>query len=292
MNILVTGAGGQLGHELRRVSKDSEDHFIFSSMNDDPQNEALFLDVTNEGAVDIICASENIDVIINCAAYTSVDQAETDITMADLVNHQAAENLAKAAKKNNALLIHISTDYVFGGDQCVPYTETDEPAPNGVYGATKLLGDKAVSDSGCRYMIFRTSWLYSSFGHNFVKTIMNLTSKKPSIDVVWDQIGCPTYAADLAEFIYNIIEKRDFDHTGLYNYTNEGVTSWYDFAVAIAELSGSNCKINPCLTEEYPTKARRPHYSVLDKALVKKVFGVSLPYWRDSLQQCLAKLMK
>lgn len=290
MNILVTGANGQLGMELRRASASSDDHYIFSDINALSDLETLSLDITVPGAVDIVCRSEKIDVIINCAAYTAVDKAESDIAMADLLNHQAVQYIAEAAKANNCFVFHISTDYVFSGENNRPYTEKDIADPIGVYGVTKLAGEKAIIDSGCRYIIFRTAWMYSQFGNNFVRTILRLTSEKESIKVVSDQIGTPTYAADIADVIHNLIEHRHFSHVGIYNYTDDGVASWYDFAVAINEMSGHVCKVLPCRTDEYPKVAERPHYSVLDKSLVKETFGIDIPYWRESLENCLKAL--
>lgn len=287
MNILVTGANGQLGMELRRLSDSSDDHYIFSDISISPDCETLSLDITVPGAVDIICKSEKIDVIINCAAYTSVDKAENDILMADMLNHIAVKYIADAAKKNNCFLFHISTDYVFSGENFKPYKENDIAEPIGVYGITKLAGENSIVSSGCRYIIFRTAWMYSAYGHNFLKTILKLTSEKDSINVVSDQVGTPTYAADMALTIIGLIQRRCFSPVGIYHYSGEGVASWYDFAIAINEMAGHSCKIMPCKSDKFPSVAKRPHYSVLDKTLVKTVLGVEIPYWRSSLKDCL-----
>lgn len=300
MNILVTGANGQLGTELRNAAKSSKDHWIFSDITEIPGVETLSLDITDLDAVKIVCSSENIDLIINCAAYTNVDKAESDQNFADALNHIAAGNLAQTAAERDAFMIHISTDYVFHGDSSVPYKEDDNPDPIGVYGVTKLAGERSVEISGCRYIIFRTAWLYSPYGRNFVKTMLRLTSEKDDLRVVFDQIGTPTYAADLAGLIYNVVTLRQFAHQGIYNFTDEGVISWYDFAKAICEIAGSydvvsgkarrKCDIQPCHSDEYPSNAQRPHYSVLDKTLVKRTFGVTIPYWKDSLLHCIDRL--
>ena len=241
-------------------------------------------------ALDIVADSENVDVIINCAGYTNVDRAEDETHLADLLNHVAAANLAATARRRGATLIHISTDYVFGGDSCTPIKEDAAPAPLGVYGATKLAGEDAVRASACRYIIIRTAWMYSAYGKNFFKTMLDLTASHPSIKVVCDQTGTPTYAPDLARFIVGIIDGGKLGHTGLYNYTGEGVCSWYDFAHAICKRAGNKCQVSPCRSEDYPTRARRPHYSVLDKSLVKSVFGVTVPHWTDSLDKCFQEL--
>lgn len=290
MNILVTGANGQLGTELRNVSSGAKDHWIFSDVNELPGVETVSLDITNASAVEIICESEKVDLIINCAAYTNVDMAEDDPAMAELLNHTAVKNLSSVAAKRKAALIHISTDYIFNGEAFVPIPEDAQPSPLGIYGATKYAGECAIQRSGCKAIILRTAWLYSPYGKNFVKTMRNLTSGRDDIKVVADQVGTPTYARDLAEFIAGIVAKRQLSLTGTYNFTDEGVTSWYDFAVAICRMSGNVCDIRPCTSSEYPTKARRPHYSVLDKSRVKDVFGVSLPWWQDSLRKCIDRI--
>ena len=291
MNILVTGANGQLGTEIRNLSEGMGHRFIFSDVNAVPGRETVYLDITNLEAIRIVCASEAVDVIVNCAAYTDVAKAEDDIGFADLLNHVAPGNLAAVARERGATLIHISTDYVFHGDASVPYREDDEPHPLGVYGSTKLQGEDAVRSSGCKYLIFRTAWLYSPYGKNFVKTMRRLTEEKPLVKCVFDQVGTPTYAADLAAVILKVIADGALDRTGIYHYTDEGVISWYDFAQAIARLCGHTaCDIRPCHSDEFPSKAARPHYSVLDKTRVKETFGVEIPYWLDSLQECIKRL--
>ena len=290
MNILVTGANGQLGTEIRNLSAGMDHHFIFTDVSELPGRETVYLDITNLDALRIVCRSESVDVIINCAAYTDVSKAEDDIDFADLLNHTAPGNLAAVARESGATLIHISTDYVFHGDASVPYREEDEPRPLGVYGVTKLQGEDAVRKSGCKYLIFRTAWLYSPYGRNFVKTMRGLTAQKREVKCVFDQVGTPTYAADLAALILHVIAGGMLDRTGVYHYTDEGVISWYDFAKVIASLSGSDCVIRPCHSDEFPSKAARPHYSVLDKTKVKETFGVEIPYWLDSLKDCIKRL--
>lgn len=290
MNILVTGANGQLGTEIRNAARGSSHSFIFTDVNSLPGVETVYLDITNIDAVRIIADSEMVDVIVNCAAYTNVNKAEDDIAFADLLNHEAAANLATVAAERKATLIHISTDYVFDGESCIPYKEDDTPSPTGVYGITKYSGEKSILSSGCNYLIFRTAWLYSPYGGNFVKTMMKLTSDNPSIKVVFDQVGTPTYAADLASLIVKVINDNMLDRTGIYHFSNEGAVSWYDFAKAICSIKGNVCDIQPCHTEDFPSKVRRPHYSVLDKTKVKETFGISIPYWLDSLKDCMNRL--
>lgn len=290
MNILVTGANGQLGTEIRNLAAGSEDKFIFTDVNSLPDVETVYLDITNPDAIRIIADSEDIDVIVNCAAYTNVDKAETDFRMADLLNNRAAANLAAVAVERNAVLIHISTDYVFGGEIPVPRKPDDDKKPLGVYGSTKLAGEQSIIDSGCKSIIVRTAWLYSPYGKNFVKTMKKLTGELPEVKVVYDQVGTPTYAADLAGLIVGIISRRQTDKTGIYHFTNEGVISWYDFALEISRLCGHGCRITPCLSEEFPSNVQRPHYSVLDKTSVKEVFGIEIPYWKDSLKKCIERL--
>ena len=282
MNILVTGANGQLGNEMRTVSKNSSNKYIFTDVAE--------LDITGIEAVRNMAKAENIDIIVNCAAYTNVDKAEDDEPFADLLNNKSVENLAIVAKEVDATLIHISTDYVFQGDKCIPCCEDWETNPLGVYGKTKLAGEQSLINSGCKYIIFRTAWLYSPHGKNFVKTMQNLTSAKDNLKVVFDQVGTPTYAADLAQLIFYVIETDQYNKQGIYHYSNEGVCSWYDFAVEIATLSGNTCDIQPCHSEEFPSKVKRPHFSVLDKTKVKETFGVKVPYWKDSLKKCIEEL--
>ena len=282
MNILVTGANGQLGMEMRSVSSGSSDHYIFTDVAE--------LDITDDSAVERMMGDGHIDVIVNCAAYTNVDKAEEDEATADLLNHRAVEILASAALRHDATLIHISTDYVFDGSSCIPYREDAPTAPIGAYGRTKLAGETAILASGCRYLIFRTSWLYSPYGKNFVKTMMHLTSEKDSLKVVFDQVGTPTYAGDLAALIHKVITDRQLDRQGIYHYSNEGVCSWYDFAMEICRQCGNVCDIRPCHSDEFPSKVKRPNYSVLDKTKVKSVFRATIPHWRQSLERCVEKL--
>ncbi len=292
MNILVTGANGQLGREIRNASAGSAHRFIFTDISQMPELETVYLDITNIDAVRIICASEDIDVIVNCAAYTDVEKAESDISFADLLNHTAAANLAAVACERDATLIHVSTDYVFDGEGNTPYRESDSPSPLGAYGITKFAGERSVMNSGCRYLIFRTAWLYSPYGKNFVRTMARLTATNETVRVVFDQAGSPTYAAGLARLIVKIISDGMLDRTGIYHYTDEGVISWYDLAVAVNRLCGHSCRVLPCHTGEYPSKARRPKYSVLDKTLVKDTFGITIPYWFDSLAECIGRMKK
>ena len=292
LNILVTGGNGQLGRCLRDASKGSSNRYVFSDISDIPGMETIHLDICNPGAVDIVSDSENIDVIVNCTGYTNVDKAEDETAFADQLNRQAVANLAATAKRRGATLIHISTDYVFGGDASAPIAEDAQPSPLGVYGATKLAGEKAVLSSACAHIIIRTAWLYSKYGRNFVKTIFEISSGHPEIKVVSDQVGTPTYGPNLAKFIVGIIDGGSLSHTGTYNFTDEGVCSWYDFASEIVSLSGHMCKVVPCRTEDYPTRAKRPHYSVLDKSLVVQTFGISLPHWTEPLKTCIQELQK
>lgn len=283
-NILVTGANGQLGNEVRRVSADSRDNYIFTDVAD--------LDITDPGAVREFISSRAVDTVINCAAYTNVEKAEEEIEAAGRINAQAVENLAAACRESGALLIHISTDYVFRGDNNLPYREEEPVNPLGIYGSTKLKGEQAIEASGCRYLIFRTAWLYSKSGNNFVKTMWRLTAERDTLQVVFDQVGTPTYAGDLADLIFKIVENGRFpEQSGIYHFSNEGVCSWYDFAVEIAKISGhTQCRISPCHSSEFAAKVTRPAYSVLDKTKVKRDFGVSIPHWRESLVKCAAEL--
>lgn len=290
MVILVTGANGQLGTELRNVSEGSVNKYLFTDINSLSGVDTVRLDITDLDAVRRLCDSEGVDAIVNCAAYTNVDAAEDDPITAELLNSTAVRNLATVARERGAKLVHISTDYVFQGDRPEPCREDWPTEPLGVYGATKLAGEKAVLESGCEYVIFRTAWLYSPYGKNFVKTMKRLTSEKDMVRVVYDQVGTPTYALDLAKLIYKVTEENLFFRKGIYHYSDEGAVSWYDFAMAVRDLCGNSCDIRPCRTEEYPSKARRPRFSVLDKAKVKEVFGIDVPYWRDSLEDCLKRL--
>lgn len=282
MNILVTGANGQLGNEMRRITAGSRDHYIFTDVAE--------LDITDASAVSDMVKGNDVEVIVNCAAYTNVDKAEDDEATADLLNNLAVRNLAEAAAAADALLIHVSTDYVFSGNGCIPYTEDSPVEPLGAYGRTKLAGEKSLAAAGCRYMIFRTAWLYSQFGKNFVKTMRKLTAEKDTLNVVFDQVGTPTYAGDLAALIFKVISERMTGRQGIYHFSDEGVCSWYDFAVEICSLSGNVCDIRPCHSDEFPSRVKRPHFSVLDKTLVKNTFGISIPYWKDSLKKCIDEL--
>ncbi len=280
--ILVTGANGQLGNEMRRVAESSNNRYIFTDVAE--------LDITDYSAISNMVTSEGVDVIVNCAAYTNVDKAEDDEAFANLLNNTAAGYLAMAAKVANATLIHISTDYVFDGSAHIPYTEDQPTKPIGVYGKTKLAGEKSVIESGCSYIIIRTSWLYSKWGGNFVKTMQRLTAERETLSVIFDQVGTPTYAGDLANAIGNIISTNRLDKSGTYHFSNEGVCSWYDFATMIAEKSGNTCDITPIHSDEFPAKVTRPHYSVLDKTKFKTTFGVKIPYWSVSLDKCICEL--
>lgn len=285
MNILVTGANGQLGNEMRIVAKNSADNYIFTDVAE--------LDITNAEAVEKMVMDNDVKIIINCAAYTNVDKAEDDSEFAEILNAKAAENLAVAMKKNDGLLVHVSTDYVFGGTKNNTPCKEDEPAnPTGVYGVTKLHGEQAIIASGCRHIIIRTAWLYSEFGKNFLKTMLNLTATKPQLKVVFDQVGTPTYAYDLALAIFDIVENRKYEgNDGVYHYSNEGVCSWFDFTKMIAEYAGNTqCDIQPCHSDEFPSKVVRPSYSVLDKTKIKATFGTVVPYWTDSLKVCMNNL--
>lgn len=295
MHILVTGANGQLGNEMRIVTKGSKDQYIFTDVTDAEEQETTFLDITNLDSIRTMVKANDVKVVVNCAAYTNVDKAESDQEFCALLNAKAPENLAMAMKEVNGLLIHVSTDYVFGGDPYnTPCKEDQNGTPTGVYGLTKLHGEQNIQKSGVNYLIFRTAWLYSEFGKNFVKTMLNLTSTKPQLKVVFDQVGTPTYAYDLAKAIYEIIEDRKYEgNTGIYHYSNEGVCSWYDFTKTITELAGNtDCDIHPCHSDEFPSPVKRPAYSVLDKTKVKETFGLNVPYWTDSLKKCLKNLLK
>ena len=279
MKILVTGALGQLGREISKLADSTEHTYIYTDVR--AHEGVAELDVTDAEAVN--AAVQGVDVIVNCAAYTDVNKAESDAEAAHKVNALAPAVLAEAAKAAGAMLIHVSTDYVFDGQANVPYTEDSVRNPLGVYGRTKMEGEDAIIKSGCRHLIFRTSWLYSTTGKNFFLTMSELTASKPELKVVVDQVGTPTYAYDLAYLITYIIEENLLDRNGVYNYSGEGVCSWYDFATEICSLMGHTCRIVPCRSEEYPTPAERPHYSVLDKSKVKRDFGIEIPYWRQSL---------
>lgn len=317
MNILVTGANGQLGNEMRIVSKVSADKYIFTDVmdasegaiammkklvGDDETIETEHLDITKLEDIRQVVKREKIDVIINCAAYTNVDAAEDNYALAELLNTKAVENLAWAMRETNGLLIHISTDYVFGGDPYnTPCKEEQKGIPTGVYGLTKLRGEEAIQRVRCKSVVIRTAWLYSEFGKNFVKTMLNLTATKSQLKVVFDQVGTPTYARDLADVILVAIEEykkeslspdyEPFSKNGIYHFSNEGVCSWYDFTKMIAEIVGNiSCDIQPCHSEEFPSKVKRPAYSVLDKSKIKETYGIKIDYWIDSLKKCIEHL--
>lgn len=292
MTILVTGANGQLGNEMRIISKGSTDKYIFTDVNQVEGLETVFLDITDLEAVRNIVAENKVDAIVNCAAYTNVDAAETNEAIAEKLNAGAPEILAKVMKEVDGLLVQISTDYVFGKEPYnVPCREDQKGTPTGVYGMTKLQGEQKILATGCNHIIIRTAWLYSEFGKNFCKTMMNLTATKPQLKVVFDQVGTPTYALDLANAIKTILEKYDGSQTGIYHYSNEGVCSWYDFTKMIAEYNGTtSCDILPCHSNEFPSPVTRPSYSVLDKTKIKSVFGIEVPYWTDSLKKCITNL--
>ena len=325
MTILVTGANGQLGNEMRIISNDSSDKYIFTDVNQVEGVETSFLDITDLDAVRRCEAENNVSAIVNCAAYTNVDAAETNEALAEKLNAEAPENLAIAMKEVDGLLIQISTDYVFGKEPYnTPCKEDQTGTPTGVYGLTKLHGEQKIIATGCKHVIIRTSWLYSEFGKNFCNTMMNLTATKPQLKVVFDQVGTPTYALDLAEAIVVVlndyaasvisterdssvisternssvisterqrVEKSTYQKSGIYHYSNEGVCSWFDFTKMIAEYNGTtNCDIQPCHSNEFPSPVTRPSYSVLDKTKIKETFGIKVPYWTDSLKKCIANI--
>ena len=310
MTILVTGANGQLGNEMRIVTKGSTDTFIFTDVCDEhPESiEMLYklagddvdasttkLDITNLDDIRAMVKDNDVKVIVNCAAWTNVDGAEDPekYELVELLNAKAPENLAKVMKEVGGLLVHISTDYVFGGEPYnTPCKEDQKGTPTGVYGLTKLHGEQNIQKTGVDHLIFRTAWLYSEFGKNFVKTMLNLTATKPQLKVVFDQVGTPTYAYDLAAAVFNIIENRKYEgNTGVYHYSNEGVCSWFDFTKMIAEYSGqTNCDIQPCHSDEFPSPVKRPAFSVLDKTKIKNSFKLLVPYWTESLKRCVSNL--
>jgi dTDP-4-dehydrorhamnose reductase len=283
MNILVTGSKGQLGSEIQELASEYAYNFFFTDRNN--------LDITDVNAIKTFAEKNAINAIVNCGAYTAVDKAETDEVNANAVNHLAVSNLAQIAKEKNIILMHVSTDYVFDGKNFKPYTEDDITNPNGVYGKTKLDGENALKEiNPPNAVIIRTSWVYSSYGANFVKTMLRLGKEKESLGVIYDQVGTPTYARDLAKAILDILPNIKNEKVEIYNYSNEGVLSWYDFAKEIMRMAKLNCHINPIETKEYPTPAQRPHYSLLNKSKIKKEFGIIIPYWKDSLDECLRKM--
>ena len=305
MNILITGANGQLGNEMRIVAKTSSDKYIFTDVNQVEGFETTYLDITDLDAIRAMVKENDVDVIVNCAAWTNVDACETDeklAALAEKLNADAPGNLAVAMREAGGLLIQISTDYVFGKEPYnVPCKEEQKGTPTGVYGETKLHGEQKIIASGCKHVIIRTAWLYSEFGKNFCKTMLNLTATKPSLKVVVDQVGTPTYAYDLALAIEKVMDdykaetaaadSRTYSKTGIYHFSNEGVCSWYDFTKMIQHFARQNeCDVHPCHSSEFPSPVTRPSYSVLDKTKIKEVFGVKVPYWTDSLQTCINNL--
>lgn len=303
MNILVTGANGQLGNEMRIVAQEMEDNYIFTDISQIEGVDTVVLDITDETAIRKMVEEKQIDAIVNCAAYTNVDAAETNQDTAELLNATAPLYLAKAMKETGGLLIQISTDYVFGKEPYnVPCTETQQGTPTGIYGLTKLHGEENIISTGGKYIIIRTAWLYSEYGKNFCKTMMNLTATKPQLKVVFDQVGTPTYALDLAKAIVAVLNdykisascnQKEYTKTGIYHYSNEGVCSWFDFTKMIAEYNGTTaCDIQPCHSDEFPSPVKRPSYSVLDKSKIKQEFGIAVPYWTESLKKCIANIKK
>lgn len=313
MNILITGANGQLGNEMRIVARSTTDNYIFTDVNEVEGQPTTFLDITDLDAVRAIVAQNGVQVIVNCAAYTNVDAAETNEPLAEKLNATAPENLAIAMKEAGGLLIQISTDYVFGKEPYnTPCREDQQGTPTGVYGMTKLHGELRIIATGCNHVILRTAWLYSEFGKNFCKTMLNLTATKPQLKVVFDQVGTPTYALDLAKAIAVILDDYkaeivssqastvnsqssivNYTKCGIYHFSDEGVCSWYDFTKMIAEYAGNtDCDIQPCHSDEFPSPVKRPAFSVLDKTKVKQTFGISIPYWTDSLKHCIANIQR
>lgn len=288
INIIVTGSDGQLGSEIKEIARDAQwANFEFTTIAE--------LDITDSAAVDKMISAKKYDFLINCSAYTAVDKAETEREMAFKVNSLGVETLAKACAQNNTKVVHISTDYVFDGTACKPYMESDTPNPQSVYGESKLRGEQKLMEHQPQSVIIRTSWLYSAYAHNFVKTVLKYSSERDEMRVVFDQVGTPTYAADLAKTIIQIIEKTIKGGKfipGIYHYSNEGVTSWYDFATEITHLASLKCNIVPIETSEYPTPAQRPHYSVMNKKKIKTDYQITIPHWKTSLDKCIDRILK
>ncbi|MBR4147394.1 MAG: dTDP-4-dehydrorhamnose reductase [Bacteroidales bacterium] len=284
MNVLVTGCYGQLGTEMRKLAASDQLHrWYFTDIDT--------LDICDSDAVECYFTENNIDICVNCAAYTAVDRAEDEPELAEKVNVTASKTLAESCKRHQSLLVHVSTDYVFDGQGDRPYREDDSTGPTSVYGKTKLEGEKVIQESDCRYCIVRTAWLYSSTGKNFVKTMLSLADTRDSINVVCDQKGTPTWAGDLADAIMHLINRYATEPVQeIFHFTNEGVTTWYDFTVAILDIAGKTCQVNPITTDQYPTKATRPAYSVLDKSKIKQALGIEIPFWKDSLVKCIEEL--
>ena len=305
MNILVTGANGQLGNEMRMLARESQDKYIFTDVNQVDGLETTYLDITDFEAIRQMAKEQDVKAIVNCAAWTNVDGAEDPekYELVEKLNATAPENLAKVMKEVGGLLVHISTDYVFGAEPYnTPCKEDQTGTPTGVYGLTKLLGEQKIIATGCNHVIIRTAWLYSEFGKNFCKTMMNLTATKPELKVVFDQVGTPTYALDLAKAIIVVLndyasavmpdsDRASYAKSGVYHYSNEGVCSWFDFTKMIADYNGTTeCNVMPCYSIDFPSPVKRPSYSVLDKSKIKSVFGVEVPYWTDSLKKCINNL--
>lgn len=283
-NVLITGANGQLGNEMRRLGAVSPNNYIYTDVAE--------LDITDAAAVAQFVKENAVNIIVNCAAYTNVDKAESDEPTAELINATAVANLAAAMKEVDGTLFHVSTDYVFGNEGNTPRTEDMPLNPLGVYGRTKLRGEQAIAETGCKAIIIRTAWLYSEFGNNFLKTMMRLTAEREELNVVFDQVGTPTYAGDLALAIFSIIEGGLYaGNEGIYHFSNEGVCSWYDFATEIAMAAGNTaCKVLPCHSDEFPSPVKRPSFSVLDKTKIKNTFAIEIPHWRDSMLYCIKRL--
>jgi len=300
MNILVTGANGQLGNEMRIVAQQTTDRFFFTDVVEVEGNPTTILDITDIEAIKKIVKENEVQCVVNCAAYTNVDKSESDEAFCEVLNAKAPQNLAEAMNEVGGLLIHISTDYVFGGAPYnTPCKEDQKGTPTGVYGKTKLHGEQNIMASGCQYVILRTAWLYSEYGKNFVKTMINLTSTKPQLKVVFDQVGTPTYALDLAKAIMIVIadyqaegDSNGYSKTGIYHFSNEGACSWYDFTKVIASYAGTidKCDIQPCHSYEFPSPVTRPAFSVLDKTKIKETFNIAIPYWMESLHQCMKNM--
>lgn len=281
--VLITGANGQLGRELSRLGAVSPNEYISTDISE--------LDITDMAAVKRFVSEHDVDVIVNCAAYTDVERAEGEAEIAKSINTEAVRNLALAAKERGATLIHISTDYVFGNESNTPRTEDMPTAPLGIYGRSKLDGERAVAESGCKAIIVRTAWLYSEFGNNFLKKMLQLTAQNKALKVVFDQVGTPTYAGDLALAIFSIIDGDMYEgREGVYHFSNEGVCSWFDFATEIATATRHACRIIPCHSSEFPSRVKRPPYSVLDKTKFRKTFGIDIPHWRESMLYCLKRM--
>ena len=290
MNILVTGANGQLGNEIRIITRESDDHYVFTDVNQVEGVETGFLDITDLEAVRKMVAAQRVDVIVNCAAYTNVDMAESNEELVEKLNAEAPENLAKVMKETNGFLVQISTDYVFGKEPCnVPCQEDQQGTPTGVYGMSKLHGEQKIQAIGCKHVIIRTAWLYSEYGNNFMKTVLRLGKERDELRFIFDQVGTPTYAGDLAVAMLTVLERAEAGKfiPGIYHFSDEGVCSWYDFTVKILQIAGMNNRVIPIETKDYPTPASRPHYSVLNKGKIKSSYGLTIPHWETSLAYCM-----